>query len=156
MSALESPKRISASALASKVLPTPVGPSNAKVPMGRRGSFKSARERRNALDKAETASFWPTSLAGHFRFQREQALGFVLFHPLKRDAGPPGDDLQNLLFADGDAFFLAPARQAAKTESNFSLACFSLSRMAAAPSKSWSLMARSFCALIASMSPPIP
>ena len=36
------------------------------------------------------------------------------------------------------------ARQSSRTSSSFSLACFSLSRMAAAPSKSCSLMARSF------------
>ena len=60
-SAFESPNICSAMVLARRVLPTPVGPSNKNVPMGRRGSFKSARERRNALQMAETASRWPTT-----------------------------------------------------------------------------------------------
>ena len=38
-------------------------------------------------------------------------------------------------------------RHSFRTASSFSLACFSLSRMDAAPSKSWFLMARSFLAL---------
>jgi hypothetical protein len=62
------------------------------------------------------------------------------FHPLQRDAGPLGDDVQNVLFAHDDAFFLAVecAIRPART-SNFSFACFSLSRICAAPSKSWFL-----------------
>ena len=43
-------------------------------------------------------------------------------------------------------------RQSFRTASSFSLACFSLSRIEAAPSKSWFLMARSFLALISSIS----
>ena len=39
MSALESPNNCSANVLASNVLPTPVGPSNANVPIGRRGEL---------------------------------------------------------------------------------------------------------------------
>ena len=40
----------SASARASSVLPTPVGPRNRNVPIGRSGSCSPARERRSALD----------------------------------------------------------------------------------------------------------
>ena len=49
----------SASARASSVLPTPVGPMNRNVPIGRFGSCRPARERRSALDTASTASAWP-------------------------------------------------------------------------------------------------
>ena len=49
----------SASARASSVLPTPVGPRNRKVPIGRLGSDRPARERRSAVDTALTASSWP-------------------------------------------------------------------------------------------------
>ena len=38
------------------------GPNKAKQPIGRFGSFKSARERRRALHIALTASCWPTTL----------------------------------------------------------------------------------------------
>src|SRR5439155_653885 len=41
------------------VLPTPVGPRKTNDPIGRFGSFKSARERRRALLMAVTASYWP-------------------------------------------------------------------------------------------------
>ncbi len=107
MRALESPNNVSARVLASKVLPTPVGPSKAKVPMGRRGSFKSARERRRALHKAPTASFWPMIMRDISCFERKQALGFAFLHALEGDAGPFGDDVQNVLLAHGDALFLA-------------------------------------------------
>ena len=49
----------SASARASSVLPTPVGPRNRNVPIGRSGSWRPARERRSALATASTASSWP-------------------------------------------------------------------------------------------------
>ena len=51
----------SASARASSVLPTPVGPRNRNVPIGRSGSLRPARERRSALATASTASSWPTT-----------------------------------------------------------------------------------------------
>ena len=40
----------SASARASSVLPTPVGPRKRKLPIGRSGSLSPARERRSALE----------------------------------------------------------------------------------------------------------
>ena len=54
----------SASARASSVLPTPVGPRKRKLPIGRSGSLSPARERRRALETAATASSWPTTRAG--------------------------------------------------------------------------------------------
>ena len=51
----------SASALASSVLPTPVGPRKRKVPIGRSGSARPARERRSAVATASIASSWPTT-----------------------------------------------------------------------------------------------
>ena len=55
-----SPKRNSASVLASSVLPTPVGPAKMNEPPGRRGSFRPARVRRIAWDSALMASSMPT------------------------------------------------------------------------------------------------
>ena len=43
----------------------------------------------------------------HFVFDREQPRHFVLPHALERHARPFGDDVQNILLADDDAFFLA-------------------------------------------------
>ena len=57
--ARSSSNRKLASVLASSVLPTPVGPRNRKLPMGRLGSDSPARERRIAPDTAATASSWP-------------------------------------------------------------------------------------------------
>ena len=58
-SAFSESNRHSASALASSVLPTPVGPRKKKLPMGRLGSERPARLRRTAAATALTASFWP-------------------------------------------------------------------------------------------------
>ena len=69
MRALESPNNCSASVLASSVLPTPVGPSKANVPMGRRGSFRSARERRRALHKARDGFALADDDLLHFRLR---------------------------------------------------------------------------------------
>src|ERR1700690_3649502 len=51
----------SARARASSVLPTPVGPRNRKLPIGRSGSCRPARERRSAVATASIASSWPTT-----------------------------------------------------------------------------------------------
>ena len=56
-----SPNSASASARASSVLPTPVGPRNRKLPTGRSGSASPARERRTASATTLTASSWPTT-----------------------------------------------------------------------------------------------
>ncbi len=53
--------RKSASALASSVLPTPVGPRNRNEPVGRSGSLTPARARRTASETARTATCWPTT-----------------------------------------------------------------------------------------------
>ena len=53
--------RYSASAFASSVLPTPVGPRNKNEPMGRFGSDSPARLRRMAPATEDTASSWPTT-----------------------------------------------------------------------------------------------
>ena len=50
-----------ASARASSVLPTPVGPEKMNEPIGRFGSLSPARERRMARDTALMASSWPTT-----------------------------------------------------------------------------------------------
>ena len=59
--ALSSSNRNAASARASSVLPTPVGPRNRNEPIGRRGSRSPARARRTASDTASIASSWPTT-----------------------------------------------------------------------------------------------
>src|SRR5690625_4887443 len=53
--ARSSSKRNSASALASSVLPTPVGPRNRKEPVGRSGSEIPARARRTARSEEHTS-----------------------------------------------------------------------------------------------------
>ena len=56
-----SPNMNSARALASRVLPTPVGPAKTKQPVGRLGSFSPLRLRRTALLTDLIASSWLTT-----------------------------------------------------------------------------------------------
>ena len=56
---VSSSKRNSASAFASSVFPTPVGPRKMKLPIGRLGSCSPARARRTASDTATIAVCWP-------------------------------------------------------------------------------------------------
>ena len=51
------PNTASASAFASSVLPTPVGPEKIKLPIGRLGALSPTLARLIALDRATTASF---------------------------------------------------------------------------------------------------
>src|ERR1035438_976442 len=55
MRALSDPKRKLARVRAISVLPTPVGPRKRKLPMGRCGDLRPARERRMARARAEIA-----------------------------------------------------------------------------------------------------
>ena len=57
--ASSSSNRAAARALASSVLPTPVGPRNKNEPTGRRGDCMPARALRIAAATAATASGWP-------------------------------------------------------------------------------------------------
>ena len=59
--ALSSSNRYSASARASSVLPTPVGPRKRNEPRGRLGSCRPARARRTAFATAVMASSCPTT-----------------------------------------------------------------------------------------------
>src|SRR3954469_9099335 len=77
-----SPNSASASARASSVLPTPVGPRNRKLPIGRSGSPSPTRERRTASAATRTASSWTTTRAR-----------------VRRAAGPLGDPPARLVLA---------------------------------------------------------
>ena len=87
----------SARVRARKVLPTPVGPRKTNEPIGRFGSFRSARERRSALLIAVTASSWPMTRCFHVGFHREELRGFLLLHPLERHAGHLRDDVHHVV-----------------------------------------------------------
>ena len=56
--ASSSPNMNSASVLASRVLPTPVGPAKRNTPVGRLGSFSPLRLRRTAFDTCLIGSSW--------------------------------------------------------------------------------------------------
>ena len=151
-SAFASPNMCSAIDLASSVLPTPVGPSNANVPIGRFGSFKSARDRRSALHKAVTASRWPITTRDN---SSSIARSFCASPCSMRLSGIPVHLATTCMMSSSSTFTRFSSRvvfHALKNDSSFSLACFSLSRIAAAPSKSCSLIARSLRVLISSIS----
>ena len=84
--ACSSSNRNSASARASSVLPTPVGPRNRNEPIGRRGSPRPARERRTALATSSSASSWPTT-----RSRRRSSMwsSFCISPSSRRETGMP-------------------------------------------------------------------
>ena len=90
----------SASALASSVLPTPVGPRNRKLPIGRSGSCRprarAAQRAGDRLDRLVLADdpFVQTLLHVH------QLLGFALHQTADRDTGPARDDLGDVVGVD--------------------------------------------------------
>ena len=100
ISACASAKRNLASARASSVLPTPVGPEKMNEPIGRLGSLSPARERRMARDTALMASSWPTTERVELVFHPQQPGGLRLLQPGDRDAGPAGDDEGDGLLVD--------------------------------------------------------
>ena len=102
-----SSNRNSASARASSVLPTPVGPRKMKLPSGRFGSCRPARARRMALATALIASSWPTT-----RWCRRSSIlsSFWISPSISRLTGMPvhsPDDLGDVFLVD---LFLEQAR----------------------------------------------
>ncbi len=106
--ASESPNMNSASALASRVLPTPVGPAKMKLPIGRLGSFKPARLRRTASLIRLMASDWEMTFFWMSASIREQPGGLLGFEPGEWDAGHLADDFGDDLFVNGAVDFLGP------------------------------------------------
>ena len=90
----------SASARASSVLPTPVGPRNRKVPIGRSGSCRPARERRSArrdgLHRLVLADDPFVQAVLHV----DQLLGLALQQPADGDARPARDHLADVVGVD--------------------------------------------------------
>ena len=141
----------SASVRARKVLPTPVGPRKIKEPIGRAGSFKSARERRRALLMAVTASSWPiTRVFNSSSIASSLAVSFCSI----RCSGTPVH-LDTICIMSSSVTTTSRSsrcwRHCSRIFSRSSLAFFSLSRKAAAFSKSWALIAASLSVRIASI-----
>ena len=99
--ACSSSNRNSASARASSVLPTPVGPRNRKEPIGRLGSWRPARERRTRVRRRRsTASSWPMTRS---RRRSSMWISFSTSPSSSLDTGIPvqlGHDLGDVLVVD--------------------------------------------------------
>ena len=98
--ARSSSNRNSASARASSVLPTPVGPRNRNEPIGRCGSESPARERRIAFATARTGSSWPIDALVQVLLEPHELRHLAFHEPRHRDAGPLGDDLGDVFLVD--------------------------------------------------------
>ena len=101
ISASESPNMNSASALASSVLPTPVGPAKMKLPMGRLGSLSPARLRRTASLIRLMASVWEMTFFWISSSIRSSRVVSSVSSRGQRDAGHLADDLGDDLLVDG-------------------------------------------------------
>ena len=152
MSASSLPNMNSASALASSVLPTPVGPRKMNEPIGRFGSLSPARARRTALETISIASCWPMTRLVERVLHLEQALRLLLGDAGDRDARPHRDDLGDLLLADRRLVGRDLGLPLGPEPSTVSFAVASASRRVAASSYSWALIAASFSLVIRSRS----
>ena len=109
--------RYSASAFASSVLPTPVGPRNRKLPMG---LFGIGQARAVAADGAghrrDTASSWPTTRSCSSLFQIDELLHFALHHLRERGCPSTAETTSaisssvDLLLQDGAVLLLGVQR----------------------------------------------
>ena len=97
--ARSSSNRNSASARASSVLPTPVGPMKINEPIGRLGSESPARLRRTALDTRIEGVFLADNPLAQALFHGHQFLGFAFEQAADGDAGP-------FAYQRGDIFFV--------------------------------------------------
>ncbi len=98
--ARSSSKRNSASARATSVLPTPVGPRKRKEPMGRLGSLRPARARRTAAATARDGVVLADHPFGDSLLHLEELLLLALEQPRHRDPGPLRHRSCDVLLAD--------------------------------------------------------
>ena len=91
----------SASARASSVFPTPVGPRKMNEPIGRPGSERpGAGAAQGVGDGARPPSSWPTTPLVQALLHVEQLLDLALQQAADGDAGPGGDHLGHVLLVD--------------------------------------------------------
>ncbi len=90
----------SASARASSVFPTPVGPRKTNEPIGRFGSWSPERARRSAFATAVDRLVLADDALVQPLLHVDQLLGLALEQPRDRDAGPAGDDLGDVVLVD--------------------------------------------------------
>src|SRR5215510_5579766 len=97
--ACSSSNRNSASARASSVLPTPVGPRNMKLPSGRFGSCKPARAPDGVGDRNNRFVLSDDALMNTL-LHVEQLLNLAFHEAAHRDVRPLADDLGDVLLVD--------------------------------------------------------
>ena len=98
--ACSSSNRNSASARASSVLPTPVGPRNRKLPSGRFGSCRPARARRIAFGDGVDGLVLADDALVQPLFHVDELLDFAFHQPADRDVRPLADDLGDVFLVD--------------------------------------------------------
>ena len=146
----------SASALASSVLPTPVGPRKMNEPIGRLGSFSPARARRTALASVRDRLFLADDALVQRVLHLQQALDLLAGDAHQRDAGPHRDDLGDVLL--GDVRSLRCACSSFQSCSSLLMRSRSLrsrSRSSAASSYCWPAIGRLHLRCAATSSPRI-
>ena len=100
ISELSSPKSNSASALASSVLPTPVGPRKMNEPDGRLGSLSPARVRRIARRERVDRVLLADDPLVELVFHAKELRGLLLGELVDRDAGPVREHLGDDVLVD--------------------------------------------------------
>ena len=100
MSASSLPNMNSASALASSVFPTPVGPRKMNEPIGRFGILEAGTGAADGLRDDADRLFLADDPAVEGLLHLEQALRLFLGDAGDRDAGPHRDDLGDLFLVD--------------------------------------------------------
>ena len=98
--ARSSSNRYSASARASSVLPTPVGPRNRNDPIGWSGSCRPARERRIAFGDRAHRLVLPDDAPVQLLLEVDELLHLALHQPRDGDPRPGADDLGDVLLGD--------------------------------------------------------
>ena len=152
ISASSLPNMNSASALASSVFPTPVGPRKMNEPIGRFGSLSPARARRTAFETIPIASSWPMTRPwrASSMLSRRCDSSWAM-----RVTGIPVHIATTWAISSSSTLGCSPETcdcHSARWASTNSRAVASASRSVAASSYSWLLIAASFSLVIRSRS----
>ena len=98
--ACSSSNRNSASARASSVLPTPVGPRNRKLPSGRLGSCKPGARAADGVRDGDDRLVLADDALVQPLFHVNQLLNFAFHQPADRDVRPLADDFGDVFLVD--------------------------------------------------------
>ena len=132
-SAASSSNRNAASALASSVLPTPVGPTKRNVPIGRSGILEAGARAAHGVRDGDQRLLLADDAGAQALLHAQQLVALAGQHLVHRNAGPARDDGGDVFRCDNFLQHAVLARRLGRSELLFEVGDDAVGELAGAP-----------------------